>query len=194
MLIAFAALLALSACAENPQGVPYGTPPPGSEEDIQKLEDAILSLGPGINPVEAARAARVSYVATHELALDYEITDSALIHNIKVNNGTKPRGLCKHWAEDMEKRLVAEDFETLTIHRAIGRRVLDHSTAIISRRGDSMYDGIVIDPWRLGGELTWIPTRQDTEWGWQPRKVVLDRRAAILASEMGLERIDYRVE
>ena len=115
-----------------------------------------------------------------------------MVHNVKVNLGMKPRGLCKHWAQDMEKRLKAEEFETLTIHRAIGALVgVDHSTAIISRKGDGMYDGIVVDPWREGGSLTWIHTREDTQWGWKPQFEVLDKLAFEAAKERGQDSIIF---
>ncbi|SIO15556.1 hypothetical protein [Vannielia litorea] len=154
-----------------------GAPPTSSPDDVARLEQAILALGPGIDPEEAARAARVSYSATARLAREYEIEDGPLIHNMKVNAGTKPRGLCRHWAEDMEKALKAEQFQTLDIHRAIAHArnplLLEHSTSIISRKGDSMYDGIVVDPWREGGILTWIATRDDKRYPWEPRLAIL---------------------
>lgn len=153
------------------------TQPPASRDDVFDLERAILALGPGIDPEEAARAARVSYSASARLAKEYEIEDSAIIHNMKVNAGIKPRGLCRHWAEDMEKVLKAENFKTLEIHRAIANAEnplrLEHSTSIISRRGDSMYDGIVVDPWRLAGKLYWIGTKEDKPYPWKPRLEVL---------------------
>jgi len=204
----FLSLLARPACGTGPDlntrrsAVPDiseiaspGTPPRGTEAEIAELNAALLALGPGVSPEEAARAARVSYVHTHELAIQYQITDPALIHNTKVNMGLKPRGLCNDWAEDMQKRLVAEDFQTLTIHRAIGALVgVDHSTVIISRRDDSMYDGIVIDPWRKGGRLTWVATKDDTAWGWEPQHIVLDREAREMAMEQGRDRIIYQPE
>jgi hypothetical protein len=172
-----------------------GSPPPGTKTQIIELAEAIRALGPDVNPDEAARAARISYEHTHELAIQYEITDSALVHNVKVNLGIKPRGLCKHWAQDMEKRLKAEEFETLTIHRAIGGMIgVDHSTAIISRRGDDLYDGIVLDPWRKGGRLTWVPTIRDTAWGWVPQFQVLDQFAFAVAKERGQTSIKFRSE
>ncbi|QDC11440.1 hypothetical protein FHY55_20370 [Oceanicola sp. D3] len=160
--------LALAGC---------GTPPTSTPDDVARLEQAILALGPGIDPAEAARAAQVSYAATARLAVAYEIEDGPLVHNMKVNAGKKPRGLCRHWAEDMEKALKAEGFRTLEVHRAIANArnpiLLEHSTSIISRKGDSMYDGIVVDPWREGGHLTWIGTREDTRYPWEPRLTIL---------------------
>lgn len=159
------------------------TPPaeiPVAQADVAALGEAILALGPGVDPDEAARAARLAYSHTRELAIAYEITDPPLVHNTKVNMGLKPRGLCWHWAEDMEARLNREGFRTLEIHRAIANADnpfrIAHSTAIVSRRGDSMFEGIVLDPWRKGGILFWAPTAEDTRYNWEPRTEVLERR------------------
>ncbi|WP_253913136.1 hypothetical protein [Pseudoruegeria sp. HB172150] len=185
-------MLALPAgCAAPGETVSFKGPLPGTEADIAELTQAILALGSDIDPDEAARAARVSYEATHELAIQYQITDPALVHNTKVNLGLKPRGLCKHWAEDMEARLLAEKFQTLSILRAIGELVgIDHSTAVISPKGGDIYDGIVVDPWRKGGTLTWIATAEDTAWGWAPRLEVLARRGLVRYTD-GYESSQY---
>jgi len=161
--------------------VPKGGPPMGTDAEIAQLTQGILDLGPGVDPEEASRAAHIAYQYTHQLALEYQITDPPLIHNIKVNAGLRPRGLCWHWAEDIEARLKQENFKTLQLHRAIANADskirIDHSTAIISRRGDTLYQGIVLDGWRHGGVLFWSPTLQDTHYKWIPRMVVLRKRA-----------------
>ena len=145
--------------------------------DVAALERAILALGPGVDGGEAARAARIAYAHTAELARAYQIADSPVIHNTKVNLGLKPRGLCWHWAHDIEKRLKAEGFRTLVVHRAVANFDapfrLEHSTAILSRHGDPYTAGIVLDPWRLGGELFWAPVAEDTRYDWRPRDEVL---------------------
>ncbi|MFP4043292.1 MAG: hypothetical protein ACLFTP_01775 [Rhodosalinus sp.] len=189
-LLPLLAMLVTAACAT----VPTGGPPRGEAREIAELAAAIAALGPEVDPEEAARAARISYDWTHKLAQDYRITDPPLVHNTKVNMGLKPRGLCWHWAEDMERRLKQENFATLEIHRAIANADnpfrIDHSTAIISARGESMFDGIVLDPWRKGGVLVWEHTREDTDYAWQPREMVLsEKRARALArSSMQLAR------
>ena len=98
---------------------------------------------------------------------------------MKVNAGKRPRGLCWHWAQDMERRLDAEGFRTLEMHRAIANAynpfLIDHSTAIISAKGDDMFEGIVLDPWRLGGILTWNPTLEDPKYTWVPQAVVHEK-------------------
>lgn len=156
------------------------TPPPSDGQEVQRLATEIRNLGPDVDPDEADRAARIAYSYTAQLAQEYQITDPPLIHNAKVNKGLRPRGLCWHWAEDIERRLKQENFRTLTLHRAIANADnpfrIDHSTAIISRKGESMYDGVVLDPWRYGGVLFWSPLVEDTRYEWVPREVVLEKR------------------
>ena len=169
----------LAACGNAPEKRATA-----STADIAALTAEIRAMGPEVDPEEASRAAHIAYRHTRELAEQYQITDRPLIHNTKVNMGLRPRGLCWHWAEDMEKRLNAERFETLEMHRAIaeGRGVrIDHSTAIISRRGDSHQQGVVLDPWRNGGVLFHAPVVEDTHYFWEARQVVLQRRADLVA-------------
>ena len=199
-ILIMVAVLAIVACSSTDKRVVNtiplpGSPEPGTEADIAELASAIAALGADISVEEAETVARISYEHTYDLALQYEITDTALVHNVKVNLGIKPRGLCRQWAVDMEKRFGEIELETLEIHRAIGALVgIDHSTVIVSRRGESMYDGIVIDPWRKGGTLTWVRTREDTQWGWEPQFSELDRSAYDLALENGQDTIVYSID
>ncbi|WP_413718528.1 hypothetical protein [Silicimonas sp. MF1-12-2] len=160
---------------------------PATFEEIAALAAEIRALGPEVDPEEAMRAARISYERTRELAIQYEIVDPPLIHNTKVNMGLKPRGLCWHWAEDMESRLKEENFETLVLYRAIANADnpyrIDHSTAIIAAKGTGMYDGIVLDPWRTGGYLFWDQVREDTRYEWVQRELVLDAKRRQLIAE-----------
>jgi len=149
--------------------------------EVAALSQKIMGLGANVDPAEAARAARIAYSYTAQLRRDYQITDGPLVHNIKVNNGTKPRGLCWHWAQDMETRLGQENFQTLDLHRAIANFDnwrLEHSTVIISAAGADMYDGLVLDPWRKGGVLVWEDVRADTRYNWTPRQEVFAYKRA----------------
>ena len=169
------AVLFLAACGSAPEKRAIAGP-----DQIAELRSMIMALGPEVDPAEADRAAQIAFSYTRELAIQYQITDPPLVHNTKVNMGLRPRGLCWHWAEDMERRLDAEGFETLEMHRAIASAEnpfrIDHSTAIISRRGDTFEQGVILDPWRLGGELTFVPTLEDTDYGWESQPVVLERK------------------
>jgi hypothetical protein len=157
-------------------------PPAPQTREIDALAHAITALGPDVSTTEATRAAEIAYRYPLELAAQYGITDPPLLHNTKVNMGLRPRGLCWHWAEDLEKRLAQENFQTLTLHRAIANFEnplrIEHSTVIVSAKGDDMFHGIVLDAWRKGGRLTWVPTLADDAYRWRPRGAVLSAKRA----------------
>ncbi len=175
LLKAFSVLsvLVLAACGTGPA---VSTNP----AEVRELALNIQAMSADVDPEEAQRAARIAYEYTVVLAKQYQITDPPLVHNTKVNMGIKPRGLCYQWADDIEKRLEQENFQTLDLHRAIANADnpfrLEHSTAIISAMGDDMYGGIVLDPWRLGGRLYWDQTVEDTKYNWLPRDVVMEQK------------------
>lgn len=154
-------------------------PPLATQDEILELAGALAALSPEVDREEAARAARISYARTAELREIYQITDPPLVHNAKVNAGLRPRGLCWHWADDLEARLRAENFQTFSFHRAIANATslrIDHSTVIISAKGEGMFDGMVLDPWRKGGVLTWVPTATDPKYKWVDRQIVFANR------------------
>jgi len=144
-------------------------------QNIAELTQAFAALGPEVDPEEARRAATVVYTYVDQLVVEYEIEDRPLVHNTKVNFGNKPRGLCWHWAHDLDTRLKRERFQTLEIHRAIANYNnirLEHSTTILGRKGDPMAEALVLDPWRKGGELFWRKVKDDTRYQWTPRDEV----------------------
>lgn len=166
-LLVLAAVLAVTGCAPKPTVGPA---------DIDALAQAIRGLGPGVDPAEADRAAHIAFTYSQQLAQDYNVTDPPLIHNAKVHGGERARGLCNHWAEDLSRRLREENFTTLTILRAISPptpfRIIHHTT-VIAPRGGTIYDGIVLDPWRNGGALFWSPIKDDDHYNWRPRHEVV---------------------
>jgi len=174
-------LLAAALVAGCAVPAEHGPAPPDPAQ-IEQLSRRISGLGPQIDPDEARRAARIAYEHTYVLARQYRITDPPLVHNTKVNLGLRPRGLCWHWAEDLEQRMRAEGFRTLSLHRAIANSDnafrIEHSTLIVSAAGDGMFDGVVLDPWRKGGRLTWVATRQDPDYDWKPREQVFATKRA----------------
>lgn len=168
-------LLSLGACASGT--APTTTAPPVERERIAELAQAIGALSADIDPREARRAASLAFNYSRYLARQYEVTDSALMHNLKVNLGLKPRGLCVHWTRDLLARLKKERFRSLDLHWGIANYErafrIEHSTAIVTARGEPMQRGIVLDPWRHGGELFWAPTLADPEYQWKPQAEIL---------------------
>ena len=158
-----ATCLALAGCAT--------TPATGTDQ-VDRLAQTIQQLAPEVDPLEARRAAEISYAYSARLKQDWNVTDPAIIHNAKVINGFREKGLCNDWAQAMTTRLRQENFQTLDLHWATSPptafRIIHHSAAI-SAKGDSMYDGIILDPWRDSGVLFWDELREDTRYNWRPR-------------------------
>jgi hypothetical protein len=176
LLLAAVLMISLGACALQ-------RPAPGNQAQIAALAQALRDMSPNIDANEATRAAEISYHGTYTLARAYGVTDRALIHNAKVNAGLRPRGLCYHWAEDIQALLEAEGFKTLAVARAIANSkeplLIEHSTAVLIPVGAAMKEGVVIDPWRKAGTLFWSPVATDDRYDWLPREQVLRDKGQI---------------
>ena len=168
--LALAFLLTQGCATSSPQ---VDLPPTIEQQRIADLSLAIRSLSAAIDAAEAQRAARISIEYTRQLAVQYEIEDSPIMHNFLVNIGVKPRGLCVDWTSDLLTRLQQERFYSLKLHWGIANYEaafrLEHSTVIVSARGDSLDQGLVLDPWRYSGHLFWAPTLEDPAYNWYPQ-------------------------
>lgn len=195
---ALTGLAALVAGCTAPSGAPHapGDGIAGSSGTldtagkIAALEREIRALGPAVSAAEAASVARIAVEEPLAWARLWGAVDPPLIHNIKVNTGRKPRGLCKDWADDLEARLRQEGLATLDLHRAIANADnlrIEHSTVIVSALGAPMEAGLVLDPWRLGqGRLWYGRVSTDPKYRWVERSEVFalkrqqKRRRALL--------------
>ena len=164
------------------------------QQDIAALERAIAALGDDVDPREARRAARIAIEYSHQLAEEYEITGSPLMHNVLVNLGIRSRGLCKDWTRDLLVRLRKEDFDSLEFNWAIAnyseafRIELDHvlgSEAV----GARIEQGLILDGWRNSGDLFWAPTLEDPEYRWHPATEVFALKKAAEDEAAGTTRI-----
>jgi hypothetical protein len=140
-------LILLNGCAsQSPRLEPH---PAVAEQRIGELNRAILALGGDIDASEARRAARIAIEYSLQLAREYEVTDSAIVH--------KFHSLDLHWAVANYERAFR----------------LEHSTVVVSARGESLEQGLVLDPWRYSGELYWSPTLLDKDYSWKPQGEIL---------------------
>ena len=133
-----------------------------------------------------AREARVAEVTRALLALararDWQVTDPPLVHNFKVVNGLRDKGVCQDFADALEIALAAERFHTLELHRAIANArnlKLEHATVIVTARGAPMESGLVLDPWRTGQGRLWVGrVTEDPDYHWESRAAVRAWHAA----------------
>ena len=153
------------------------TAPIATPTEIAALANGLRSLGPEVDPSEATRAAKTAFEHAHRLSVQYQVTDPPLIHNTKVNLGLRARGLCWHWARDMQTHLKKSGFKTLDLHMARSKPEpfrIGHSTIILSAKNDPHTAGIVLDPWRYGGNIFWSATQADPKYVWLLETEVLE--------------------
>ena len=165
-------IIALTGGCAVPASPPTASPVV-ADHRLDELNHAIRSLRDDIHPGEAQRAARTALEYSRQLAREYRASDSALLHNLKVNLGLRDRGLCVHWTRDLMARLRLEGFTSLDLHWGIANYEsafrLEHSSVIVSARGDTLEQGLVLDPWRFSGDLYWAPASQDPGYRWRSR-------------------------
>ena len=137
----------------------------------QALTGHILALGPGVDPAEAAAVAQLALTYPLELASSYRLTKPPITHNMLVNIGLKPRGLCVHWTEDLLRKLAELELRTLDLYWGVAYPTspfrLEHSTPVVTARGQAFEHGILLDAWRNSGELFFAPVSDDTRYAWQ---------------------------
>ncbi|EIE48962.1 hypothetical protein AL036_16610 [Salipiger aestuarii] len=174
-LIAAGLVFALGACAgDRPPRAMHIAAEETPEARLSEVTAALRALGPGVDPAEAARAADIALRDPLHWAREWDVTDPPLIHNFKVVNGFRDKGVCQDWADALEIALHAQRFRTLDLHRAIanGRTLsLEHATVVVTASGQDWSQGLVLDPWRLGqGRLWWGRVDADPRYDWESRE------------------------
>ncbi len=139
------------------------------QNKILALKKALMSLGPHIDPQEAAFVAREAVMYPMVLANQYQLVSPPLLQNVLVNYGYRKNGLCWQWTRDMGKQLGKKPLKTLDFHHAVAFRRnywKEHNTLVVSAKGKTVADGIVLDPWRNSGNLYWNFVKRDSKYPW----------------------------
>ncbi|MDH3587989.1 MAG: hypothetical protein OEQ74_01165 [Gammaproteobacteria bacterium] len=138
---------------------------PDLPQRIGELSAALQALDPSVEPAEALRLAKTAVHYPLQLADHYKLTKPPLIHNMLVNAGLRPRGLCIHWTEDLLGRLHELRLESFDLWWGVAtpatRFHVEHSTVVATARGQPFEDGIILDGWRDSGWLYWSPVADD---------------------------------
>ena len=186
MRFAVAALLFMSFITGGCAGVNYTSRgedgqgvsaiPPEYREQVVSLERALTALGPDIDEREAELLAQTAISYSIELAGKYHMLRPPILHNLLVNLGLRERGLCIHWTEDLLDYLSGLGLKSLELHWGIANHDvpmrLEHSSVIITARGQSFKEGLVLDPWRHSGKLYWTLVKDDS-YPWKPEQDVI---------------------
>jgi hypothetical protein len=136
----------------------------------------LRDLGPSVDPSESQRLARVIVRTVEDARVASALDGGALRRNVAVNLGLRDWGLCWHWTEHLGQRLRPEPLQSLTLHWACahsGSTLREHNALVITARGQPFAEGLVIDPWRRGGHLTWLRVAEDRyPWKHEPHSEV----------------------
>lgn len=141
---------------------------------VELLQKDLADLNGEIDENEAKQLAEAAIGYSLSLANDYRITRPPIFHNVLVNLRLKNRGLCIHWTEDLLKELRNLDLKRFELHWGIahpGRPLrLEHSSVVVTAKGQPFERGIVLDAWRYSGELYWVSVKKD-KYNWKKSNI-----------------------
>jgi hypothetical protein len=146
------------------------------------LRGQIAALAPSIDPDEARQVAEIAYTTGRDLKREWKVVWPPGLQNFLVNTGRRKGGLCFQFAERLLLRLSEQKWETLEFHWAesFERTASEHNVIVVTAKGQSFYEGIILDNWRYGGRLVWGFVVEDPHYNWHENKAqfvkVLNRR------------------
>jgi hypothetical protein len=142
--------------------------PASDEQSIRDLGDALAALSPGVSAKEAALVAVTAHTTSRRLAREYRFVSPPDFHNFLIHLGLRQRGFCYDWVRDIGARLKELKPRTLALHwgAALVGTWRENNCLVLTARGQSFNEGIVIDGWRKSAPLWWRPVSQDHEYLW----------------------------
>lgn len=155
-------LLVISGCAHKIDS------PEQQQQRIEHLRAELLRLNPAADPAAAQRFADTAVYRSLQLRQQYGVRLSPWMHNVEVNSGTRPRGLCYHYADDLRDSLrpIATPYWSVYKIKAKPKTPREHNALSITRIGDTWQNGIVLDGWRNAGILYVGPVQGD-KYPWE---------------------------
>lgn len=140
------------------------------ENNIRELAGALLALGPNISRAEAVELAHDSYTYPMYLAEEWDLAWPPMYHNTLRNSGARKLGLCTDWAKAMTDMARKKNMKTMDVYWGVAFRGdpwREHSTLIVTAKGQPFDTGIILDPWRNSGKLYWIKHLEDPTYVWK---------------------------
>lgn len=139
-----------------------------TKQEIEKVTQALMTLGPNIDPSEARMLAYEAVNYPKVLANQYNLVQPAYLQNILVNYGFRDNGLCWQWTRDMAKHIQARQWKSFDFfHGTANRRKFnEHNSLIVTAKGNGVREGMLLDPWRDSGKLYWKRATEDPKYYW----------------------------
>ena len=143
------------------------------EKSIKGFRDAIVALGPNVDPAEAQLVSETSHFTARRLQQEWRVAPVAIFQNFLIHIGARDRGFCFHWAHDIGAELRKLPLKTLVLHwgEAYPATHLEHNVVVVTARGQPFGTGYIIDGWRAAGRLLWWPVLKD-EYPWKENPLV----------------------
>lgn len=179
----------LAGCGGGPSPQMQDVAPGDTDAKIAAVTRALIALGPGVEPEEAARVARIAVLRPLDWAEEWQVTDPPLRHNIKVVHGLREKGVCRDWTNALTAALHAERLRSIDLHVGVANARnprLEHVSVIVSARGAPMAEGLILDPWRIGqGRLWFGRVSEDPRYKWETLQAVREWTARMNALPKG---------
>jgi len=146
------------------------------------LRGSIAALASSIDPEEARRVAEIAYTTGRDLKREWKVVWPPGLQNFLVHIGRRKGGLCFQFAERLLLRLSEQKWETLEFHWAESLETdpSEHNVIVVTAKGQSFYQGIILDNWRYGGRLGWGFVVEDPHYKWHENRAhfvkVLNKR------------------
>jgi hypothetical protein len=174
LAVAMLALFALPAQARR-KDPEFATGP-----DDPVLRGRIAALSPTIDPQDARRVAEIAYTTGRDLKKEWNVVWPPGLQNFLVNTGKRKGGLCFQFAERLLLRLIDQKWDTVEFHWAESFETTssEHNVIVVTAKGQSFYQGIILDNWRYGGRLVWGLVTEDPHYRWHENKTQFQKVAS----------------
>jgi hypothetical protein len=141
-------------------------------EQTQRLSETLQALDHRIPADESVRLSHDLYGYTSVLVHRYRLTRPPLWHNFLVNIGLREKGLCYDFSDALYLHLKQGAYPHFDFHLAVAHRgeyFREHNALVITGKGRSVEEGVIVDDWRHSGRLFYTFFRNDPEYRWHHR-------------------------
>jgi len=144
------------------------TPDDRVHNKILSLQKALQSLSSDVSKEEAQSFSRAAVLYPYYLAERYELVAPPKFHNFLITIGLKERGLCYHWTGDLIAYLQKQSFKSFDLYRAVVEQgnLGEHNAVVVTAKGQSFSEGIVLDAWRDSSDLFFKKVDEDKDYLW----------------------------
>ena len=145
------------------------TVPSVPQSKISELSQLFQSMDSKIPQSEAMQLSKDIFRKTKQLTEEFEMTYPPQFHNFLVTVGIREKGLCYHWSDALYLYLSKKHYPSFEFHLMganVGEYFFEHNALIVVAKGGKIEEGIIIDPWRVSGELYFSIVKDDPDYAW----------------------------